>query len=266
MGVKTKLSLTQAKELFSDFAITKLLPTQDGIMDTTYLASGKKSDYVIKKYERNIKEKILFDSKLLEKLHTAGLNVSLLLAQNEEWYLYKKLQGEQPKQVQLTYLRELGRFLATLHKETKNMHSREHFLAQYPRKKLLRESREVSFYYYKKLASLQGLTQKCEGFIHGDIFRDNVVIDGNRVGVFDFIDGGCGSFVFDLAVVNLSFNPHARRSFERILLSAYNQKSRKKIPLLALQKSTKDAAKLYALLRITKHKSTKRAKELAKLW
>jgi Ser/Thr protein kinase RdoA (MazF antagonist) len=266
MGVKTPLSLTQAQALFDTYAITKLIPTQDGIIDTTYLVTAKDGDYVLKKYERPIDTKIAFDKMLLLKLRQAGLNVSYPVAQRDSWHLYKQLKGRHPKNIKLTQIQAVGRFLASLHQETKKFKTKEHFLEQYPIKEFLRTSIKISFYYYKKLSRLQKLTQECEGFIHGDIFPDNTLFDKNSVAVFDFIDGGCGSFVFDLAVVNISFNPHARKSFTQILLRSYNQKAVKKVTLQALQKHSKDAAQLYTLLRIKHHKNTKKAKELAKLW
>ncbi|MEN4053675.1 MULTISPECIES: phosphotransferase [Sulfurimonas] len=266
MGIKTPLTLTQAQHLFPSFKFTELLETQDGIMDTTYIVHNHKEAYILKKYERDIKEKILFDTELLQKLNAAGLNVPLLLAQNKEWYLYKKLKGEQPKKIQLIHLQTLGRFLARFHQHSRHIKNQKLFIKNYSLKKVLREIKTKHYFYYKRLSCLTSLTQVCEGFIHGDIFKDNTLFDGNKIAVFDFIDGGCGSFAFELGVSLLSFNPHARKSYTTLLLSTYNQTAPKKITLREIEREIQNAAKLYALLRISHHSNTNKAKELAKLW
>jgi homoserine kinase type II len=266
MGVKTALSLQEVQNYFPDFAIQKIEATTEGIIDTTYIALGKKESYIVKKYERNIQNKILFDTTLLEYLHTKGLNVSRLLATAHPWYLYKKLKGTSPKTIKLYHLQLLGRFIAQLHQQTKVFKNQDSFIQRYPIKSYLQESKRSSFYYYKKLSSLTRYKQECDGFIHGDIFKDNTLFDDNKVAIFDFIDGGCGSFAFDLGVILLSFNPHKRRSYTMMLLKSYNQTAPKKIKLQELKKKIQIAAKLYALLRIHNHKKTQKAKELAKLW
>jgi homoserine kinase type II len=266
MGVKTSLTLTQAQKLFTGFEFIQLLPTKDGIIDTTYIVQGRQESYILKKYERTIDERVIFDAKFLEKLHTEGLNIPLLLASSSGWYLYKKLRGSEAKTIQYRHITALGRFLAQLHQETAKITYQENFIERYSLSTLLREIKTKHYLYYKKLYALNSLTQKCDGFIHGDIFKDNTVFDGDKIGVFDFIDGGCGTFAFELGVVMLSFNPHSRRSYKKLLLSSYNQNAPKRVTLQELEENIKNAAKLYTLLRISHHSNTNRAKELAKLW
>jgi len=266
MGVKTPLTLLQAQKLFNDFSFVRLAATNTGIIDTTYLVYGTSANYILKKYERDIEEKIIFDAKLLKKLHTAGLNVSLLLAHSDQWYLYKRLKGSIPRTTKAFHLQAIGRFLNKFHHYSSHIGSQENFLQNYPLTEILRELKRTNYFYYKKLSCLTQLTQKCEGFIHGDIFKDNTLFNANKVAIFDFIDGGCGSFSFELGVVLLSFNQHKRKSYTQLLLKSYNQKKVKKITLRELEKSMQDAAKLYSLLRIWHYKNTGKVKELAKLW
>jgi homoserine kinase type II len=266
MGVKTEITLKEAQKLFSEFHLTQLTATKEGVMDTTYVAKSDAKEYILKKYERDLGKKIIFDAELLALLHHKGLNVPLLLAQNREWYLYTKLQGSEPRTIRYPHIQALGRFLAKLHNQTAQLKTSEAFLEHYRLTKELREIKSKHYFYYKKLASLHRLTQLCDGFIHGDIFKDNTLFEGNKIAVFDFIDGGCGSFAFELGVVMLSFNPNSRKSYKRVLLKSYNQNAPKRVTLQELEENIQNAAKLYALLRISHHSNTNRAKELLKFW
>ena len=266
MGVKTELSLTQAQKLFKEFHLTQLIRTKDGVIDTTYIALGNDKEYIIKKYERDIGNKVDFDTKLLSHLHNKGLNVSKLLANKDGWYIYTKLQGSSPKTVTLQHLQKLGRFIAKLHQETKKFCTDRDFFSNYPLQNILQTNKSKHYFYYKKLFSLTQERIVREGFIHGDIFKDNTLFTQNSVALFDFIDGGDGNFAFELGVVAISFNPHVRKSFNTILLQSYNQHSPRKISFHEFEKNIKIAAKLYALLRLNHYQNTKKAKELAKLW
>ena len=191
-----------------------------------------------------------------------SLNVPTCIEENEGWYLYQKLEGKQPKNIELYHIQELARFMAKLHKKTKNYECALTFVENYDLNTMLLFVKRNYFSYYKKLQTLQNYKQKFEGFIHGDIFKDNTVFHKNKIGVFDFIDSGCGEFIFDISVALLSFNPKNKTSFNTLFLKTYNQNSLKKITPRELQKTRKEAALFYALLRIDNSKNTSRAKEL----
>jgi homoserine kinase type II len=265
VGVQTKLTLTEANELFSELEFVELLATQDGVMDTTYIAKTTKSTYILKKYERDIPKKITFEARLLLALHQQELNVPLLLHKKKEWYLYTKLSGKSPRHPQLFHLRQLGRFVAKVHQVTQHYNSATDFFDNYALKTILHQQKTKHFYYYKKLFALtQHKKRVLDGFIHGDIFMDNTLFAAQRVALFDFIDGGNGSFAFELGVIALSFNPKRRKSFYRILLLSYNQHAPRKISYDELQKNLQRAAQLYTLLRLNRHNDTTRVKELVK--
>ena len=131
MGVLTKISLQEVKELFTDYSFTHLALTKDGIMDTTYIVSNTEQPYILKRYERDISSKIIADTKLLLTLFENGLNVPICLGTNKGWYLYKKLDGEIPQHIQSFHIAALGRFMSRLHKETKNIKSDTLFIEAY---------------------------------------------------------------------------------------------------------------------------------------
>jgi Ser/Thr protein kinase RdoA (MazF antagonist) len=265
MGIKSTIRLTEAQKLFENFHLTQLLPTHDGVMDTTYIALANNNAYILKKYERDISHKIAFDTKLLNELSRKGLNVPKLLATNNNYYLYTKLKGKSPKRAQLHHLQILGRFIAKLHQETKKHFAQRDFFENYSLQTLTQKYKTEYFYYYKKLASLTPKSSKTDGFIHGDIFKDNTLFDSNKIALFDFIDGGDGSFAFELGVILLSFNPSSRKSYTQILLQCYNQHAPRKIALEELKYEQKRAAQLYALLRLERSRNPKDLKELVKL-
>jgi len=262
MGVKTSITLQEVQKLFPSHTFKTLTPTKSGVIDTTYILD----EFILKRYERDIDTKVLEDTKRLQFLKKSGLNVPLSLAQNGSWFLYEKLKGEVPKNIQLKHIQSLARFMAKMHMLNYKRHSREDFLEQYDLNANLNILKSSFYFYYKKLSSLAHYTQKNDGFIHGDIFKDNTLFFKDKIGVFDFIDGGNGSFVFDIAVALVAFNPHKRQSFTRAFLNTYNQRAPYKIELKELQKEISSSAKLYSLLRLTSQRNSKRAKKLANLW
>ena len=91
-------------------------------------------------------------------------------------------------------------------------------------KKLLSYTKQNFFAYYKKLQYLQNYNSKIDGLIHGDIFKDNTLFDGQKIAVFDFIDSTCGNFGFDVAVCLIGFGAKKNNYFINLFLKTYNQK------------------------------------------
>ena len=263
MGVQTKIDLKEAQLLFPSYNFQTLQATKDGVMDTTYLLDA----FILKKYERDISEQVLLDAKILQKFSKASLRVPLLVEQKSSWYLYTRLKGELPKNTHYYHIQALARFMAKMHRvSAKEQSCARNFLEEYSLCKLLKFTKTHFFFYYKKLQKLQNYKFKNDSFIHGDIFKDNTIFDGEHIAVFDFIDGGVGAFSFDIAVALISFNPRAKPSLTKLFLNTYNQNAPKKISIHKLHTELQVASQLYSLLRIDKHKSTKQAKLLNNFW
>lgn len=64
------------------------------------------------------------------------------------------------------------------------------------------------FHHFRAVArcDLQRLQDRLDfGLIHADLVRENVLLDGERIGLLDFDDGGWGYRAFDLATTLLKF-------------------------------------------------------------
>ena len=254
MGIKTSLSLLEAQKLFPNYSINSLQKSVSGVVDTTYISEK----YIIKKYEREVN--IAFDNKLLAYLHTNGLNVPQHLQSSGDWHLYSKLEGKEVKSVKLFHIHSLARFMAKFHSLTKEYDPKKDFLQSYKVDEKLLFAKKLSFCTYKKLQHLQNFSPNNDGFIHGDLFKDNALFECNKIKVFDFIDGAMGNFCFDCAVALVGFD--RRKLYVHTFLKSYNQHAPKKISKKELLAMMNVASHFYALLRVAHYKNRKKAKEL----
>ncbi|MCD4667790.1 MAG: phosphotransferase [Sulfurimonas sp.] len=263
MGVKTLITLDEINKIFLSYDFISLTPTTSGIIDTTYIISTHHKSYILKKYERDISKKIQKDKQLLNELKLSGLNVPTCIDENKTWFLYEKLKGSTPTNIEIFHIQEVARFLAKLHKYSYKKSCDADFIKSYEIPKLLKYTKSNFFSYYKKLQFLNTYRAKNDGLIHGDLFKDNTVFDNKKIGVFDFIDSACGNFTFECAVALVGFDTLKRKNyFTNIFIKSYNQYAPKKIEKKELLKQIDMACGFYALLRIQTNKSTSQAKEL----
>ncbi len=251
MGIKTVLTCKEAKSLFTHYDIGSIYATKYGIMDTTYISKN----YIIKKYERDIDEKIDFDINLLADLNRLGLNVSKYIAQKEGWYLYRRLKGEKPTHICSYHISSLARFLSMFHSYSVKKRGLDEVIDADEIDKLLSYVKSHFYFYYKKLSPIKEYKVKNDGIIHGDIFKDNTLFNGQKVAVFDFIDSGNGDFCFDMAVLLVGFEikKHHRYKIE-LFLKVYNQHAPKKCTKKALLYAMDMAKYFYTLKRVYTNK------------
>jgi len=255
MGVKTHITLIELNNIFKSYNFTSIIPTTTGIMDTTYIVDTLTNSYILKHYERDLKTKVMLDAKLLTELKLARLNVSVLLDAKDGWYIYEKLKGEEPKNIQIYHIQALARFLAKMHNTTIKKSIGVDFVQKNEIKKMLSFTKTKLFYQYKKFESLKTITLKNDGIIHGDIFKDNTVFNEAKIGVFDFSDSSDGSFVFDAGVTLFGFGIDVKNKlFINIFLNTYNQKAIKKLTKKELLKNMEVAYLFYTLKRVFRNK------------
>ena len=259
MGVVTKLELDEINSAFSKNFKT-LRATKDGICDTTYIVDDR---YILKKYETTSKEKIKELNAFLDFLKNNSLNISTCQDEKSNLYLYDKLEGNSPRVIKAFHIVELARFMAKFHNSTKSKSIKKDFVLSYALSNKLDYIKQNFYPYFKRLKFVDEVIFKNDGLIHGDIFKDNTVFDGNKIGVFDFIDFADGSFCFDLAVAFVGFDGMRHTPFyENLFLKTYNQNAPKKISKQDFKKMLSVACGFYAILRIEHYRSVKRAKEL----
>lgn len=228
MGVKTAITLDALNRLFTSYEFISLTETTSGIIDTTYIVFTKNRSYILKKYERAILQKIEEDSRLLDALKLFGLNVPSCITSSHGWYLYEKLEGSQPTHIQSYHIQALARFLAKFHQYSYKKVSLLNVIDQDEISSHLRYAKVNFFNYYKKLQFLKKHSKINDGVIHGDIFKDNTVFQGTKIGVFDFIDSACGTFAFDAAVALIGFDTKKTEALFCKPLSGHLQPARPK--------------------------------------
>ena len=251
MGIKTTLTLQEAQSLFPGYHIERLQETHDGVVDTTYIAYSVQKRYILKRFERATNEEIAQEQALMKFLKGAKMNVPTLLDHNRSWYLYSLLEGSQPSAIGVGHIRALGRFISKMHSHLYAYPHTQRVLDPEVIDTALQTIKSKHYRYYRTFAYLRSHREPIDGTIHGDIFKDNTVFNGHKMGLFDFIDAGLGSFAFDAAVSLLSFSaPRRRKLFCNLFLKRYNQRRNVKLKREEIEGALKVAADFYALKRL----------------
>ena len=200
---------------------------------------------------------------LLCELKSAGLNVPMHLDNNDGWYIYEKLKGQHPKNVKSYHIQALARFMAKMHKETSKIECKTNVMIEDEVTESLQYVKENFFAYYKRFEFLKNFSHNYDAIIHGDIFKDNTIFDGKKIGVIDFIDSSCGTFAYDVAVALVGFEVKKENNyFINLFLNNYNQHAPKKLEKKLVIAKMKTAANFFALKRVHAYENTSRAKEL----
>lgn len=252
MGIKTELSLEQAKALFTELNILSIHPTRHGIIDTTYILKTEECPYILKKYESADEQQIIDEERLLRLLQSKGLHTPRLVSTSKEWRIFSFLEGNIIHRPSLQNLQALGNFLGKMHACTKSKKS--HFIpfTQAAFRADIKKVRVKDPLLERKFHKLLSFYDKDDGIIHGDLFPDNAKFHDHRIGVFDFIEAGNGSFHFDAGVTAMSWiaqNRKISRTKLQLFLKAYNQYAPCRLDLDTLIQQMQYAALAYALKR-----------------
>ena len=252
MGVKTPLRLEEANRLFEGQRFSALHATQDGIIDTTYIAETPRGRCILKRYEEAMPEAVAAEELLLQHLRRRGLNVPEPLGGSGRWRLFGCLEGSSPKRVTLRHIGAVAVFLGRMHRETRGLCTVPAAFERSDVKRALSRIRRHSPAAWHRFAPLaeSGLFSQCDGVIHGDLFPDNCVFEGGRIGVFDFIEAGFGSFLLDAAVVAANWALRGKDAGRvRHFVQVYNRHAPRKIAFAELCDAMETASRLYAMKR-----------------
>lgn len=217
MGVKTEIS---KYDIGSYFDVKSLEATTNGVSHTVYILND---NYILKLYEDVENSYIDEEVKLLNlcsSLCVPKIEKELYI-KNKKALIFKKSKGDILSKVKSVHLKEIALFLKNLHNITKNKtHANENIFSKTSLEKLIDKSQNDFFKNeFKKI----DIRLKNDGVIHGDLFLDNAVFYDNKLTcVFDFSDACEGDFLFDLAVVAISWCEDSIQVKE--LISYYDEK------------------------------------------
>lgn len=258
MALLTALSPAEAQGLLDGYGLEllKLTPLAAGSVNSNFFidarpAEEKESDkrraLFARIYEEQGAAGAAFELLLSEALDAAGLPVarpirrtdgSLFAShQGKPFAMYERLTGEVMCQQMVTKERafSVGAALARVHRaplyDLQVGPSRFDFDGILQRLIRVRESGRNDL--LPAVERLEALTEKLrgarrsdlpQGLIHGDLFRDNVLIGGEEVlGLLDFESASRGPFVFDLMVTILAwcFGTRLKSDLVRAMVEGY---------------------------------------------
>ncbi|GAB1386864.1 homoserine kinase [Melaminivora sp.] len=254
MAVFTEVSPPEARELLRRLQLGNLLALtgiQGGIENTNYFVSCEGGEFVLTLFERLSAEQLPFYLYLMQHLARAGIPVPdpqadpqgaiLHTVAGKPAALATRLRGASQLAPQAGHCAAVGQMLARMHLAGRN----------YPRSQpnlrglawwndtvpvvlphvgadqaqLLR----AELAYQNQVASSSDYAALPRGPIHADLFRDNVMFEGQQLtGFFDFYFAGVDAWLFDLAVCLNDWAidlPSGQHQPERAaaLLDAYQQ-------------------------------------------
>ena len=226
MAVFTEVSFDEAAALIDGLSIGSLQhlsPCAGGIENTNYFADTDQGRYVLTLFERLTADELPFYLELMKHLADRGMPVpgphadiagSLLLSiAGKPAAVVDRLPGAHHLAPDAADCASVGTMLAGLHlaasdfpREQPNLRGLAWWNATVPdvlphlaprQAALMRD--ELAF--QQHLAASPAYASLPRGAIHGDLFRDNVMFDGNALaGVFDFYFAGVDTLLFDIGV------------------------------------------------------------------
>ncbi len=226
MAVFTEVPFDTASQLFSDLqlgTLSTLKGCEGGIENTNYFASSDMGDYVLTLFERLSAEQLPFYLHLMKHLAQRGIPVPdpqankngdiLLSVLGKPAAVVNKLNGKSQLQPSATHCAAVGEMLARMH-----IAGRDYARAQpnlralawwndtvpvvlpflTPAQAQLIQS-ELAL--QNHIAASSAYAALPRGPIHADLFRDNVMFEGEKLtGFFDFYFAGVDAWLFDIAV------------------------------------------------------------------
>ena len=226
MAVYTEISTTEAGELLRQLGLgqlTKLEGCSGGIENTNYFATSDVSEHVLTVFERLSFEQLPYYLHLMKHLAAKGIPVPdpsadavdniLHSLQGKPACVVNKLRGKSELAPTPSHCAQVGEMLARMHLAGKDYERQQPNLRGLPwwnetvpvvlphidsaQAALLRS--ELA--YQNHVAASAAYAALPRGPVHADLFRDNVMFDGEELtGFFDFYFAGVDTWLFDLAV------------------------------------------------------------------
>ena len=226
MAVYTAVSDDQVRELLSHMALGELeslTGIQGGIENTNYFLNTTQGEFVLTLFERLSHAQLPYYLELMRWLAEHGIPVpaphpdlqgSLLLSLvDKPAAVVQRLQGRPQLNPQVVHCQQMGQWLARMHRAGESFEAVQPNLRGLPwwnetipvilphlneaQRQLI--TQELAF--QNHIASQSAYSALPRGPVHADLFRDNVMFDGEVLcGVFDFYFAGHDTWLFDLCV------------------------------------------------------------------
>lgn len=226
MAVFTKVSPKEAGALLQRLPLGELRALrgiEGGIENTNYFLTTESGEFVLTLFERLSAEQLPFYLHLMRHLAHAGIPVPEPQADARGEILHSvcgkpaavvnKLHGRSQLAPQAVHCAAVGAMLARMHLAGQGFERQQPNLRGLPwwnetvpvvlahldaEQAALLQS-ELA--YQNHIAASSAYTALPRGPVHADLFRDNVMFDGEQLtGFFDFYFAGVDTFLFDLAV------------------------------------------------------------------
>ncbi|MDN3553161.1 homoserine kinase [Halomonas almeriensis] len=249
MAVFTPLSDAQVATFLERFDAGSLVAVEGvpaGTENSTFFVTTDRQELVLTLFEQGEHEELPFFVELLDYLDEHRLpvpgplhdheGVALHSLAGKPALLFPRLPGRHPHTPNLAQCRALGEALGHMHRVSQHFPGQRpnprdlHWLKPMHHKVLAYLSHEDQLMMMDELEAYEGyfavLPELPQGALHGDLFRDNTLFDGDRLGgMIDFYNGCTGDLLFDLAIVINDWATHedGRLDAERYaaILGAY---------------------------------------------
>lgn len=224
MSVFTPLERHELEAFLMPFGLGRLLEFQGiaaGTENSNFFVSLERGEYVLTLIERGPRDDMGFFIALLDVLHDAGLPVPFAVRTTDgravgelaglPALLQPRLSGHHVSLPNPHQCQAVGELLARLHLATREQmlerpsdRGFDWMLAEGPLQALRLDdgARELLKGALAEIARLRPrLDQLPQANLHGDLFHDNVLFDGNFLsGVIDFYNACSGPMLYDLAI------------------------------------------------------------------
>lgn len=249
MAVFTPLSDAQVASFLERFDVGRLAKLEgvaSGTENSTFFVTTDHQSLVLTLFEQGEHDELPFFVDLLDYLAEHRLpvpgpvhdsqGVALQSLAGKPALLFPRLPGKSPKAPNLTQCRALGDALGRMHVVSQRFEGHRpnprdlHWLLASYHQVLAYLSPDDQTLMSDEIDTYQGTFGDAgelpQGAIHGDLFRDNTLFDGDRLGgIIDFYNGCTGELLFDLAIVVNDWASDADGSLNRerhdALLGAY---------------------------------------------
>ncbi len=226
MAVYTEVSFDEAAQLFDKLKLgllQSLKACEGGIENTNYFADTEGGCYVLTLFERLTSEQLPFYLHLMKHLAGCGIPVPdpaldasgaiLHRLKGKPAAVVNRLRGSSQLKPAPAHCAKVGSMLARMHLASQSFELQQPNLRALPwwndtlsavLPHVTAEQRSLllsELAYQNHVQASSAFKALPVGVIHADLFRDNVMFEGDELtGFFDFYFAGCDTFLFDISV------------------------------------------------------------------